>query len=649
MSAIEHIIEALRTQERPLVVPYYVPGLWVDHQNPAPVSVNPYHFYAERLEALYAAPPQPLSPSSGGGAWTRNAIIYNLFPRVATAYDHAHDGQLALEPSVDGWRETGTLLKSTVLLPYIRSLGVDTVYLLPITTVGQDGKKGTLGSPYAIRNPYKLDQNLDEPALGLAVDELFAGFVEAAHHLGMRVVMEFVLRTASKDGDWIGEHPEWFYWIREDVPDRQAGSVDPSAYGPPIFPLDDLAVIKDKVAREDFTALTPPPASYRALFTAPPHAEHVHMENGRWIGVLDDGTRVRIPGAFADWPPDDNQPPWTDVTYLRMYDHPDFNYIAYNTIRMYDTRLARPENAVADLWESIEGVIPHYQRTFGIDGVMMDMGHALPMPLKQRVVAAARALNPDFAFWDENFMVTQKSVDEGYNAVLGYMLFDFHLPHKLREFVERLSHERLPLPFFATPENHNTPRAASRPAALEYVHYALILSVMVPGIPFVHNGFELLETKPINTGLGFDEETIRANPAETLPLFSAWAFDWARADNLVGSIRYALGLRRRYAALLSDPDPATFMLGRSDTPHLLAFARCHADTALFVIANTSAMSTESGMVHFPVCECSLQTLWGAEAPHHASSTIALDVTLGPHQVLVLEGEPYAFLRHTLST
>ena len=62
------------------------------------------------------------------------------------------------------------------------------------------------------------------------------------------------------------------------------------------------------------------------------------MDDGRWVGVLDDGTRVRIPGAFADWPPDDNQPPWTDVTYLRMYDHPDFNYMAYNTIRMYDER-----------------------------------------------------------------------------------------------------------------------------------------------------------------------------------------------------------------------------------------------------------------------------------------------------------------------
>ena len=121
--------------------------------------------------------------------------------------------------------------------------------------------------------------------------------------------------------------------------------------------------------------------------------------------------------------------------------------MAYNTIRMYDTRLAQPENAVSDLWDAIVGVIPHYQNDFGIDGVMMDMGHALPMPLKRRVVAAARAINPDFAFWDENFLIEQKSVDEGYNAVLGYMVFDFNTGDKLREFLGRLAHERLPLPF----------------------------------------------------------------------------------------------------------------------------------------------------------------------------------------------------------
>lgn len=639
MSAIDRIIQTLRESERELSAPYYVPGLWVDHESTDPVAVNPYQFYADKLESIMASPHRPLFGGGSGGEWTRHAIVYNIFPRVTAAYDHAHDDNLDIEPSPEGWRDTGTLLKSIALLPYIKSLGINTVYLLPITSVGQDGKKGTLGSPYGIRNPYQLDHKLAEPALGLDVDALFAGFVEAAHHLGMRVVMEFVLRTSSKDGDWIGEHPEWFYWVREDVPDREPGSDNPDAYGNPIFPPEDLGTLKDMVQQGDFSALVPPPQSYQDMFTAPPRPDQVHMDDGRWVGVLDDGTRVRIPGAFADWPPDDNQPPWTDVTYFRMYDHADFNYIAYNTIRMYDERLAQPENAVNDLWDTIVGVIPHYQQTFGIDGVMMDMGHALPMPLKQRVVSTARSINTDFAFWDENFMITQKSVDEGYNAVLGYMVFDYHVPDSLRGFLGRLSQERLPLPFFATSESHNTPRAASRPNALQYVHFALILSAMVPGLPFIHSGFELMETKPINTGLNFSDEMIAENPTDTLPLFSQWAFNWTRPDNLVGSVRYAMEVRSKYERLLSNPDPSTFVMGYSDNPHFITFARIDEEQALIIVASTSLDTREPGIAYVPLCDCTLQPVWGTDTAHRGDGTISVEAELGNGHVLILEAGP----------
>ena len=637
MSALETIIDTLQSRRRPVSTPYYVPGLWIDHDSIPAQSVNPYDFYAQTLKAILAAVPEPVVQGAGGGDWTRYAIVYNMLPRVTAAFDHTQDGTLAVDPTSDGWRETGTLLKAIALLPYIRSLGINTVHLLPILSVGQDGKKGTLGSPYSVRNPYELDHNLAEPALGLEAKLLFAGFVEAAHRLGMRVVMEFVLRIASKDSDWIQEHPEWFYWIREDVPDRVAGSPDPEAYGNPIFPDAALVTLKSKVASGDFTKLPAPPDLYRTMFTAPPRAEQVSMVDGRWVGVLEDGARVRIPGAFTDWPPDDNQPPWTDVTYLRLYDHPDFNYMAYNTIRMYDERLAMPENAVHSLWDYLVGVIPYYQREFGIDGVMIDMGHALPMPLKQRIVQAARDTNPDFAFWDENFMIEQRSVDEGYNAVMGYMLFDFHLPDRLRSFLGRLSHERLPLPFFATAENHNTPRTASSPSALQYVHYVLAFAIAVPGVPFIHSGFELLETKPINTGLNFSDEMIRKHPTETLPLFSEWAFEWTRAGNLVASVRYALQIRQKYAHLLANPEPDTVFVGYADNPNFVVFARQDEECTLVLIGSSSFTSEEQGRAFLPVCECALQPVWGTDVVHLGRGSVHVEASLGNGHVLMLEG------------
>ena len=637
MSAIEEIIAALhRYRRRKLTVPYYLPGLWIDAQSTAAQAVNPYAFYAGRLKAILREDPVPLVQGAGGGDWSRHARVYNLFPRVTTAFDHDQDGVLSIEPGADGWRETGSLLKCIALLPYLRSMEINTVHLLPVNAVGRDGRKGTLGSPYAVRDPYRLDENLDEPALGLDVDVLFAGFVEAAHRLGIRVVMEFVPRTGAKDSAWIAQHPEWFYWIRADIPDRQAGVPDMTAFGAPVFPFDELQRLKDKVMRQDFTALPAPPKAYRAMFTAPPPPDRVFLEHSRWIGVLPDGTRVRVPGAFSDWPPDDPQPPWSDVTYLRLYDHPDFNYVAYNTIRMYDRRLARPENAVADLWDAIVGIIPSYQERFGIDGVMIDMGHALPSALKQRMVAAARQINPDFAFWDENFAIDAQSAAEGYNAVVGYFLFDLHQPDRLREFLRRLTREQMPVPFFATPENHNTPRAYTRPYPLEFVHYALAMSVVVPGIPTIHSGFELMETKPINTGLNFTPEMLRAHPTESLPLFSEWAYNWTRPHNLVGSVRYAFGLRRRYDALLSNPDPATCAMGYGDNPNLIVFVRRDHERALVVVASSSMGTVESGRAHVPIADYTLTPLWGTDGSLHSTETLSFDVRLDNGHVLIVE-------------
>lgn len=635
MSALESILHQLAMHARPGSVPYHIPGLWFDGKNTAAVRVDPYQFYRERLSEIANSPTQSLVQGRPGGDWSTNAIIYNLFPRVTTAFDHAADGQLQIGPNRDGWRETGTLLKCIALLPYIQTMGFNTVHLLPITSVGQDGKKGTLGSPYAIRNPYKLDDNLTEPALGLSADQLFAGFVEAAHRLGLRVIMEFVLRTSAKDGDWIAEHPDWFYWIRADVPDRAPGSNDAAAYGNPVFDLHTLGAVKGKVSTNQLHDLPPPPNSFRAFFTTPPRPESVKLEEGRYLGTLDDGTRVRIPGAFADWPPDDNQPPWGDVTYLRMYTHPDFNYIAYNTIRMYDQRLAQEQFRNGPLWDAIVGVIPHYQHEFGIDGVMIDMGHALPMALKQRIVAEARNINPDFAFWDENFNISGHSRAEGYNAVMGYWLFDLHTPGKVYDMISAMARSPFGIRFFAAPENHNTPRAASRPGGRAYARYALALSATIPAMPFVLSGFELGETQPINTGLGFTNEMLARYPSDQLPLFSAYAFNWTRPDHLINDVREILILRQRYADLLNDDTPATFSIGYSDNPSIFVYTRHIDGCAVSVIANMDVEGEQCGRAVLSSHVRPATGILGVAGVQPVNEETSVHVSLAPAQVILL--------------
>lgn len=581
---------------------YQIPGRWVHPQNNlARVEIHPYVWWLHTVERILAGPARPLAQAGAAGGWSRYARVYNLFVRSATAFDHDGDGKLG-RPNAEGLNEVGSFMKSLCLLPYIQSLGCNTVHLLPVTAIGQDGNKGDAGSPYAIRNPYQLDQFSAEPTLHLGAEAEFAAFVAAAHHLGIRVVTEFVFRTGSKDSDWVQEHPEWFYWIRATVPDRAAGSLDEAAYGMPIFTAEEVAQIEADIEAGEMDHLQPPHPGYRAMFLPPPPPEAVQLQAGRWLAAYPDGQTGRIPGAFADWPVDDPQPPWGDVTYLRLYDHPDFNYIAYNTLRMYDTRLASPENVAQPLWERIINIIPYYQQHFGIDGAMIDMGHALPMPLKQAMVAAARQQDPHFAFWDENFRVGQRSRDEGYDAVIGSLPFILYRPKELHKLLVDLTERGTPIPFFGALESHNTPRAAGRPGGSQYIRYGAAIAAFLPTLPFIHNGVDFGETYPINTGLDFSKAEIARLPSETLPLFSARAFDWENGDpDLAAWWRQTLALRAQFDAVLTDPAAETHNLILTDNPAVWALLRHDANwtVKLALVCNSAASTSESARVYMP--------------------------------------------------
>lgn len=556
---------------------YAVPRLWLGkkfQKNPQPVKVNPYEYFSSQIEKILHSKPIPLVQGCQG-EWSRKAIVYNLFVRLTTAFDHDQNGKIDFPENVQGFRETGSFLKTIAILPYLKNLGVNTLHLLPITAIGKDGQKGNLGSPYAIRNPFLLDEHCSEPFLRVGVETEFAALVEAAHHLGIRVVVEFVFRTASKDSDWVKEHPEWFYWIKDSIPIRKMGDRNVGHYGPPIFPPNVLKEVKARIARGQFSESIPPPEAYRQMFTEPPSPAQVQKEpipNGvgtRWVGVLKDGTRVKIPGAFADWPPDDIQPPWDDVTYLKLYDDKNFNYLAYNTLRMYDPALAQEKNINRSLWETIIEIIPFYQKKFGIDGVMIDMGHALPLPLLAKMEERAREINPDFAFWEENFNPTEESKKHGYNAAIGYLWSDEHDPAKLTDLLKRFSREKFPVPFFGTAESHNSPRAASRQGGILYSKFAWAINNFLPVIPFIHTGFELGEKEPVNTGLNFSAEEIKKYPAEKLPLFSLGSLNWQNSDSLCEWIKKISTLRTPFSSLIENPDPSTFRLILSDNEVVL--------------------------------------------------------------------------------
>ncbi|MBI2252960.1 MAG: alpha-amylase [Armatimonadetes bacterium] len=534
--------------------------------------------------------------------------MYNLFVRLATSFDHNNDGIIGgnsndITLNKEFIRETGTFLKSIALLGHLKKIGINTLYLLPITSIGKDGNKGELGSPYAIKNPYKIDSKLKDPLLDTSLETEFKAFMEACHIFGIKVILEFVFRTASKDADWILEHPDWFYWIKENIPDRILGEADfekiKLSYGNPYFPKEELHKIKQKVEANDLINLPAPLLEYQKMFALPPKPENITLQNDRYIArTLDPEThkkiKVKIPGAFADWPPDDTQPPWTDVTYLRMYiekENPKFNYMAYNTIRMYDQNLAKTENANFPLWEKIKRVIPYYQEEFQIDGVMIDMGHAMPSSLMRNIIESAREKNPQFLFLSENFSIDETSLKQGYNAVMGYSCF---VEHEYDGFKKILRHciEGMPLPFLASPENHNTPRSAQKEGGINFSKINYLFNCFIPNaLPFIHNGYELGETYPVNTGLCFSKEELAYFQDKKLPLFDIFGFSWNK-NELTDYIEKISRIRRKYKDLIVNNSKESIEFLETHNHKVLGFIRKDNRLKLYILLNLNYQGEE---------------------------------------------------------
>ncbi|HWR00337.1 MAG TPA: alpha-amylase family glycosyl hydrolase [Chlorobaculum sp.] len=619
--------------------PYAVPNLW--HKESTGIStVDPAQYYGDIISSILASPPADESRKGRSASeWSADATVYNLFVRYSAAFDHDRNGAISTEPLPCGFRETGTLLKAIAMLPYIRRMGADTLYLLPLTSIGVVNRKGTLGSPYAIKNPCALDPMLGEPALELPTETQLKALVEAAHRLGMRVVFEYVFRTASIDCDWIPEHPDWFYWLR----DGNSGL----PYGPPGFNHDTLAEIYEKVDKHDLRNLPVPDEAYRQRFVLPPQS--LSIRDGAYVGRSDDGSSCVIASAFSDWPPDDKQPPWTDVAYLKMHDDPRFNYIAYNTIRMYDEELDRPESRNQALWKEISGIIPWYQEQYDIDGAMIDMGHALPPALKASIVAEARERKPEFAFWDENFDPSPQLKEEGFNAVFGSLPFVIQDVQYIKGLLNFLNKTGVAIPFFATGENHNTPRVChgleGRLAGRRRSLFLFTLGSVLPAMPFIHSGMEICEWHPVNLGLNFTDQDRDRFPTETLPLFSPAACDWQEANGLeplCSDIRKVLEIRSSYLDLVRCGEKGSIMQPYISDPALLTIMRKSGGKTLIFAGNSNFNDPVSGTMEFDPPEMNLVDLVSGRPLKVADHKIALDFAPGQCYLFELPEAPEGF-------
>jgi len=112
--------------------------------------------------------------------WIHEGPIYEIFTRV--------------------FSPEGTLKQVTKKIPYLKDLGIKTIWLMPVHPIGEYKRKGKWGSPYAIQDFYKID-----PHLGSEAD--LKDLVQQVHAHDMRIIMDLVANHTARDHDWAAQNP----------------------------------------------------------------------------------------------------------------------------------------------------------------------------------------------------------------------------------------------------------------------------------------------------------------------------------------------------------------------------------------------------------------------------------------------------------
>lgn len=149
--------------------------------------------------------------------------------RIATP-PWAHAGAI-YQINLRQFTADGTLRAAQSHLKRLADFGATILWLMPIHPIGEVHRKGRLGSPYAV-----CDHRAVSDEFGTLAD--LRAFVDDAHRLGMRVILDWVANHTAPDHVWAAEHPGWYkrdadgqmrttpWWDWDDIVELDYASAD---------------------------------------------------------------------------------------------------------------------------------------------------------------------------------------------------------------------------------------------------------------------------------------------------------------------------------------------------------------------------------------------------------------------------------------
>jgi glycosidase len=112
-------------------------------------------------------------------------------------------GSNIYEVNIRQYTPEGTIPAFGKHLPRLKEMGIEILWLMPVTPISIEKRQGTLGSYYACSSYTAINPEFGTP-------EDFRKLVTDAHVLGIKLIIDWVANHTGWDHHWTREHPGWY-------------------------------------------------------------------------------------------------------------------------------------------------------------------------------------------------------------------------------------------------------------------------------------------------------------------------------------------------------------------------------------------------------------------------------------------------------
>lgn len=542
------------------------------------ILVNPYEFYLYSFKNLFYDGKGKMKKGASVPAtgWLKKACIYAMHIRSSSAWDHDRDDNL--KENIYGLKDNGTFLKSILLLPFYQRMGINTILLHQPFALGKTEKLHDYAAKECVKDFRRIDEELKDPLVpSMSAEEQCKAFIEACHHLGMHVILEYCPGKVSIEHVDTLTHPEYFYWIKKEALHEYHA---PISYGLPQNTIPYSYALKDFYRSDDVTA-------HIAQF------------------VTHDSTIDKVVAPLFSDQINANLPVDHDAACFRFYE--DFHlhvphdipkdtapYMTQDIIRC-DLHPAKKPNA--ELWKTLSEHILWFQSEFGIDGIFLEKPYLLPEKLQKEMAKTAKKHKKGFVMIAEDTVHENSELwkRKGYDAISGNSAYeetqieDF----KFHTFAYQLKGNACPM--FAASEFFDSKRCSCLPDGKTLTNMLSIMNLFLPnGIPMYMNGVESYEAMPLQLSEYGDQKYLHVLPKSDRryfrqPFVDRYYYDYTSSDLSVlpSLMEKANAIRKDYIDAIHRPEACIPVWFDSPKDAGIGFTYVKDEKALLVVCNTN--------------------------------------------------------------